>query len=175
VHGIIPLMDTPAAFRPERFSRRGELTAWGLAVLVFAAWIALAARGQTVPSLLQLLAIFLLLAGLAISLTNWIDRHTLLRLETDGVNFENGLRRVHLAWDEIRQVQVFPSNLGDRVRVVGEKTFFSFRKLDEVVLRGQVKGRMGFADGERILQHILEKAHLEQLDRPGFGYYYARK
>jgi hypothetical protein len=168
-------MDLPAVFCPERFSRRGEFTAWGLAILVFAAWIGLSVRGQAAPVLMQALAGFLLLAGLATSLTNWMDRHTELRLETDGVGFANGLRRVRLAWSEIRQVQVFPSNLGDRVRVVGEKSYFSFRKLNEVSLRGQVKGRMGFAEGERILQVILEKAHLERIEKPGFGYYYVRK
>ncbi len=169
-------MNTPATFHPERFSRRGEITAWGLAILAFAAWMALAARGQAVHPLLVALAVFLLLAGLAISLTNWIDRHTVLHLEADGLRFENGLRRVQMRWDEIRQAQVFPSQMGDRVRVVGETTFFSFRKLNEVSLRGQVKGRMGFADGERILQHIVETAGLQPVDRqPGFGYYYARK
>jgi hypothetical protein len=168
-------MDTPAEFRPERFSRRGEATAWGLAILTLVGWIAAAARGQTVPAPYSALTIFLLVAGLAVSLSNWSDRQTVLRLEANGVRFENGLRRVHFTWSEIQKVQVFPSNMGDKVRVSSERTFFAFRLLGEVSLHGQVRGRMGFADGERILRHILQAAGLKRVEQPGEGYYYARE
>src|SRR5512133_1855299 len=126
---IIVHMDLPAEFRPERFSRRGEITAWGLALLAFLAWGWTMTRGFETPAVLKFVALFCVLAGLAISLSNWSDRRTRLRLEPDGVAFENGLRRVRLAWDEIREMRVFPSNLGDQVRVIGEQTFFMFRTL----------------------------------------------
>lgn len=168
-------MDTPAEFRPERFSRRGEFTAWGLVILTFLGWIALSLRGLPVPGLYIILAIFLLVAGLAISLSNWSDRHTRLILESDGVRFENGLRRVHLTWGEIHKIQVFSSNLGDLIRVNSAQTFFNFRLLGEVSLRGQVRGRLGFAAGEQILQHILQAANLKRIDQPGEAYYYARE
>lgn len=168
-------MDIPVQFRPERFSRRGEITAWALAILALIGWIALITRGLPVPALYIALALFLLVAGVATSLSNWSDRHTLIRLETGAVSFENGLRRVRLTWDEIRKVQIFNSNLGDQVRVSGERTFFTFRLLGEVSLHGQVRGRMGFADGDRILQHILQATGLKRVERPGQGYYYARE
>jgi hypothetical protein len=44
-----------------------------------------------------------------------------------------------------------------------------------VSLRGQVRGRMGFAEGERILGHILKATGLKRVEQPGEGYYYARK
>jgi hypothetical protein len=168
-------MDTPAEFRTERFSRRGEITAWGLGILSLLGWISLLTRGLPVPFLYALLTIFLLVSGLAVSVSNWSDRHTLIRLEAGGVHFENGLRRVHLAWEEIQKVMIFPSNLGKQVRVSSERTFFTFRLFSEVALRGQVRGRVGFADGELILNHILEKAKLNKIEQPGKGYYYARE
>jgi hypothetical protein len=168
-------MDTPAEFHTEQFSRRGEWTAWGLGILSLAGWIALSARSLSVPVLFILLTIFLLLAGMAISLSNWSDRHTRIRLEQDSLKFENGLRHVHLKWDEIQKVQIFTSNLGDQVRVSGERSFFSFRLLGEVSLRGKVRGRVGFADGNVILSYILEKANLTRVEQPGQGYYYARE
>jgi hypothetical protein len=61
------------------------------------------------------------------------------------------------------------------VRISGAQTFFSFRLLGEVSLRGQVRGRMGFADGERILRHILQTTGLKRFEKPGEGYYYARE
>jgi len=169
------MIQTPAEIRPETFSRRGEITAWVLAILALVSWFALQVRGYPVPVFFIILTLFLLVASLAISLSNWSDRHTLLRLEADGIHFENGLRRVYLAWNEIQKVQIFPSNLGDRVRISGTQTFFSFRLLGEVSLRGQVRGRMGFADGERILRHILQTTGLKRFEKPGEGYYYARE
>lgn len=162
-------------FRPEQFSRRGEITAWSLAILALLGWVSLIARGMQVPVLYGILAAFLILAGLAISLSNWSDRHTVLRLDDNGVNFENGLRRVRISWIEIQKAEIFTSNLGDRVRVSGAQKFFSFRLLGEVSLSGQVRGRMGFSDGERILAHIIKAARLKRVDQPGAGYYYTRE
>lgn len=168
-------METPAEFRTERFSRRGEATAWGLGIVSLLGWLALSARGLPVPPLYAFLTIFMLLAGLAISASNWSDRRTLIRLEADGVHFENGLRRVHMAWGEIQKVQIFSSNLGKQVRVSSDRSFFTFRMFSEVTLRGKVRGRVGFADGELILNTILEKAKLTKVEEPGKGYYYARE
>jgi hypothetical protein len=47
--------------------------------------------------------------------------------------------------------------------------------LGEVSLRGQVRGRVGFADGDLILSYILDKARLTRIEQPGNGYYYARE
>lgn len=164
-----------AEFRPELLSRRGEFVAWGLSLVLAAAWLVLLVLGQPVFWGLPLLLAFISLAALGISLGNWMDRHTLIRLHTSGVEFENGLRHARLAWNEIRQVQVFPSGWGDKVRVVGEQVHFSFRTLGEVKLQGEVKGHMGFTEGQKVLQHILEKANLKQIEQSGSGYYYARE
>jgi hypothetical protein len=168
-------METPSEFRTERFSRRGELTAWLLGIVSLLGWIALLARGLPVPLLYAFLTIFMLLSGVAISVSNWSDRRTLICLDADGVRFENGLRHVHMAWDEIQKVQIFSSNLGKQVRVSSERSFFTFRLFSEVALRGKVRGRVGFAQGELILSTILEKTKLNKIEEPGKGYYYARE
>jgi hypothetical protein len=120
-----------------------------------------------------------LFSALSISLGNWMDRQTLLRLVSGGVEFTNGVRNTRMQWDEIRQVQVFPSRWGKKVRVIGEHAYFTFRTLGEVSVQGDIKGRMGFAAGETILAHILSSAQLKAVSRPGGmndgGYYYARE
>lgn len=178
-------MELPADFHPERFSRRGEFTAWLLTALAFGGWAVILWRGGQASLPYAFLSLFVLLAALAISLTNWMDRRTTLHLDADGVLFENGLRRVRLGWQEIQQVQVYPSRLGRQVRVYGKQTFFSFRTLGEVSLRGEVRSRMGFAEGERILSHILEHSGLQRVETrrandgrsfvPPEMEYYARK
>lgn len=162
-------------FRPELLPRRGEFIAWSMTLLALATWALLLVLAAPVHPAFKLLAVLLLLSALAISLGNWIDRRTFIRLESDGVHFENGLRRARLRWGEIRQVQVFPSTWGKKVRVLGPQSHFDFRTLGEVKVKDQVKGRMGFADGELILQTILERAALKEVEQPGDGYYYARE
>jgi len=168
-------MEIPAEFRPERFSRRGEITAWGLAILSLLGWIGFSMRGIPIPLFFSALTIFIVIAALATSLSNWSDSHTLLRLEDTGVDFENGLRRVYLTWGEIQKVQIFASHMGDQVRVSGAQTFFIFRLLGEVSLRGQVRGRVGFGEGERILNYILQETNLKRVELPDNQYYYVRE
>ena len=50
----------------------------------------------------------------------------------------------------------------------------------EVKLHGDIKGRVGFVAGERILAHILDRSLLQKTGPPNpalpsSGYYYARK
>jgi hypothetical protein len=167
-------------FRPELVSRRGELVAWGSALLVGGAWLALARSGQGVNPMVPILAVPLFLAALSISLGNWMERNTLLRLDREGVSFQNGLRNVALKWNEIHQVQVVPAQWSRKVRVVGEKGHFSFHTLGEVKVGGELKGRVGFAAGEIILKHILDRSGLREVAHPnagrqGAGYYYTRE
>ena len=164
-------------FRPELTSRRGELIAWGSTLLVGAGWAALIVTDNRVPGSVPFLGVLLLLAALSISLGNWMDRQTRLQLGPQGIAFQNGLRKVHLKWDEIRQVQVYQGRLGQRVSVIGPNSHFEFHTLGELKVQGEVKGRMGFAEGERILHQILDAAGLvpkpdSQSTDP---YYYVRK
>ena len=162
-------------YRPELLSRRGEYVAWGIALIAISAWLILHLTNTLVFGSLTFLAVLLALSGVAISLGNWMDRRTVLRLDPEGVWFDNGLRQVLMHWSEIRQVQVSPSAWGKKVHVIGEKSHFGFRMLGEVMLQGEVKGRMGFEKGEEILGHILEGTRLKQVPGPENGSYYARK
>ena len=46
--------------------------------------------------------------------------------------------------------------------------------LGEVKYRGEIKGRVGFVEGESILQEILESSGLQENDQNENGRYYAR-
>jgi hypothetical protein len=160
-------------FRPELIPRRGEWIAWASTLIVIAIWFALG-RIREVNPVLPIFAISLLLAALSISLGNWMDRHTYIRLEARGITFVNGLRHVHLQWAQVEQVRVFPSNWGDKIEVLADSAHFAFRTLHVVNARGKNLGRMGFAAGEQILEYIRECSHLEASHPQDRGYYYAR-
>ena len=132
-------------------------------------------NARPVHTAMPILATFLLLAGLSISLGNWMDRKTRLRLDETGVSFQNGLRNVHLGWDEIEQVSIFHARWGKKVQVFGNKAFFEFRTLGEVKYQGELKARLGFEKGEDILRQIIISADLQPGEQRGEGYYYARK
>jgi hypothetical protein len=149
-------------YRPILLPRRGELIAWVCALMCAAAWLLLVQAKSPVFFGLKLLAVLLVLIAGAISLGNWMDRRTLLKIDTHGIAFENGLRKVALGWQDIRQVEVITSTLGDKVRVLGETAHFDFRTLAEVRMDGVVKGRMGFQDGEQIVKEIVRRASLRE-------------
>lgn len=162
-------------FDPELLPRRGELFAWICAVLAGLGWLTLALVAHRVTLAVPLLTAALFLAALVISLSNWVDRSTKIRMDENGIGFRNGLRNVSLAWSEIREVRVYPSQWGKKVYVIGEKEGFSFRTLAEVRLRGELKGRFGFAQGDEILRSIVLNSGLEVQDQPGGGYVYSRR
>jgi hypothetical protein len=162
-------------YHPELLSRKGEATAWLSTAFVVAGWLILSFSGNPVTRAIPFLAIVLLICALGISLGNWMDRRTRIQIDQDGIHFENGVRDARLTWQEIQQVQVFPSNWGKKVRLIGPSAHFDFRTLGEVKVRGELKGKMGFTEGELILKHILERANLTLVNQSGNGYYYARK
>ena len=71
-------------FRPELLSRRGEWTAWAL-TLAASVGMWLLNRNGYVPAWAWIFFAFLLFSGLSISLGNWLDRTTFIRIEEDGV------------------------------------------------------------------------------------------
>src|SRR3989304_2748069 len=134
-------------FRPELISRRGELIAWGSALLVCGAWFVLGKSAGHASLLVPLLAIPLLIAAFSISLGNWMDRHTVLRLDAEGVRFSNGLRHVRLKWDQIQQVRGLPAPWGKKGQGFGGQVYFGFFTLGRVKAQGGGLGRPGSAEG----------------------------
>ena len=161
-------------FRPELLSRRGETLAWLTALLSFSAWSILSFTGRPVRSVVPFMSFFFLFAAASISLGNWVDRSTVLRLDENGVGFRNGLRKVYLSWSQIIQIQVFGSKWGRKVRVLGKESHFDFRTLGELTMGGEVKGRMGFLQGEQILRQMLASSGLKEVEHSDNNVYYAR-
>jgi hypothetical protein len=166
-------------YRPELASRRGEWIAWGCALLCGAAWLILLWSSQPISLILPILTGFLLLVALSISLGNWVDRHTVLRLDSEGVAFENGLRRVSLKWDEIQQVRVVPAQWSEKVQVFGPRSYFAFHTLGQVKFQGETRGQVGFKAGKHILETIIACSHLSsrplESAKGPVGSYYGRE
>jgi hypothetical protein len=162
-------------YRPELIPRRGEAIAWIGVLLTGVTWAVLAISGRQVVIMIPVLFILLVFSAFIISLGNWMDRKTEIRMNDAEVEYRNGLRQVHLRWMEIWEVRVLPGKWGKKVQVYGDSSYFAFHTLGEVRLRENVKGRMGFEQGEEILRQLVLRSGLQIVEQQGDGYYYARQ
>ncbi len=148
--------------------------------MVNGTWILLIFFGQSLSFWLLILGIPLILIAAGMSLGNWMDRHTVLKLDSESIFFSNGLRHVQLKWQEIQEVRVLPAQWGKKVQVFSERSYFGFHTLGEVRANGKVVGRTGFVGGERVLEQILDRAVLSDVKQVEVGgeqegYYYSRE
>ena len=167
-------------YSPELVSRRSELIAWGSATLVNGTWVMLILLDQRLSFWLPILGIPLILIASGMSLGNWMDRHTILKIDLEGIFFSNGLRKVQLKWREIREVRVLPAQWGKKVQVFGERSYFGFHTLGEIRANGKVLGRTGFVSGDQVLEKILARTALIEVKKVEVGgqqeaYYYSRE
>jgi len=167
-------METAQIFRPETISRQGERNAWILTGFALIVELVMVWRFSRPLGWITLLAVFLLVSAIFISLSNWVDRKTVLILNPGGVEFHSKLRNAQLSWDQVEKVSVIKDRWGQRVHVSGAKTHFNFRMLSEVELRGKIGGKMGFPDGETILKEIINTSGLSLTENKGHDRYYAR-
>jgi hypothetical protein len=180
---IIYFMDSEQdvkEYRPELIPRRGEAIAWLGTLMVVGTWVILILIGNRVSFWLPILGVPLALVAIGISLGNWMDRRTILKVSSLGINFRNGLRWVEIGWNDIREVRVLPAQWGKKVQVFSEGSYFGFHTLGEVSAHGKSLGRTGFKEGEQILKMILDQADLKLVQQVDVGntqegYYYARE
>lgn len=161
-------------FRPELLPREGERNAWLFALLAGFALGLLHQQG-VVPVFSWIFVIFLLFSALSISLGNWMDRSTELRLDADGLSFGNGLRRVQLSWLDIEEVRIVPARWGEQIQVFGERgAYFRFNTLGELQFKGEHRTKVGFAQGHEILKEILTACELTTKHKTDQYTYYSR-
>jgi hypothetical protein len=160
-------------FQPQLLPRQGEINAWILAFIASLALALLQMQG-VVPIWSWILVLFLFFSAFSISLGNWMDRRTVLRLAEAGIFFENGLRRVQLAWSDIHEVRILPARWGQRVQVLGKEAHFEFSTAAEVKFQGEIKGRVGFLQDKKILEVLLQASSLTHHQKTEKYVYYSR-
>jgi hypothetical protein len=146
-------------YTPELLPRQGELTAWGLAVAA-ACGLFFLSRQESLPFWAWFLFAILAFSAMSISLGNWMDRKTMLRIDERGVDFENGLRKTRMDWDNILEIRTAPARWGTSVEVISNHNHFAFTTLGEMKFQGQVRSKTGFPAGKEILDELLCSAGL---------------
>jgi hypothetical protein len=159
-------MSEPQTYKPQLLPRQGELTAWALTFLAALGLYFLSLRSP-LPTWAWFFFLLLAFSAASLSLGNWMDRKTFIRLEAGGVLFENGLRKTRLTWAGIEEVRTAPARWGTSVQVLGRQAHFSFSTLGEMRFQGQTRGQTGFAEGQLILDEILRRAGLTKATQSG--------
>jgi hypothetical protein len=164
-------MLTTREFRPELLPRRGELLAWLAGISLLVGLFLGTNRWGALPFIYWAFAGLIVFSAMSISLGNWMDRRSIIRMGADGIAFENGLRSVRLTWPEVQNVAVIPTRLGKRVQIQGAQSHFTFKTMSESTLAGQ-QMRTGFADGQEILEMVLKECGLQlKAEKDGMVYY----
>lgn len=130
-------------------------------------------RWGEIPFVFWLFAGLLLFSAFSISLGNWMDRRSLIRLDADGIAFENGVRSVRLTWPEVQNVAIVQTRLGKRVQVQSAQSHFTFKTMGESTIGAQ-QFRTGFADGQEILDTVLKNCDMKVTAEKDGMVYYAR-
>lgn len=138
-------------------------------------WLVFRLTPWDLPFTVNVLVIFTLSAAALISFSNWVERRTLLALSSQGVRFENGLRKVRLDWKDIAEVRLRPAMWGKHVQVRGKGTRFDFYTLGEVRYKGAVQAKTGFAQGEEIVRQIVLNSGLRIAEQLGEEVVYTRR
>jgi len=159
-------MSEDKTYTPELLPRQGELNAWMLAAAASLGLYFLSLRSPVPYWAWFLLGLFLV-SALSISLGNWMDRKTYIRLSENGVAYENGLRKASMTWAQISQVRTMPARWGTSVQVIGEQNRFAFTTLGEMRFQGQVRSKTGFDFGQEIMDEIIRMAGLSTTRRDG--------
>lgn len=149
-------------FQPWVGQRRAEALAWASCLLIGVFLGFLNMRGEPLPCMgLGLFALFLA-GAMLVSFSNWIDRHTRIRIDADQVEFRSPLRKVAIAWESLESLTAVRAASGWRILVAGAEEYFQFRT--ESILGQGTRAAMavGIQGGVRLARLICSKAGLGQ-------------
>ncbi len=168
-------LSTPQTYKPVVNSRRPEFTAWLLAIILVIVNLTFPASGLFRSGGL-ILTIFFLFSSVILSIGNWMSQKTKLRLDEDGIWFDNGVRETSFAWKNIVRLEVYPGRFNDKIIVVSETGKINFDIVEEQNVNGKKFTASGFMDGEEILDIILGRTELiDGIKHQAQGYYYYSK
>jgi hypothetical protein len=154
----------PGLYKPVPPSPSGLRMAWGLFGISLLAGLYMLFYITELPILFWLASALLLLVALAITLSHWLEGHTIIRLKVEGVQYESPLRNVEFAWSDIEELWCGKIRGGWRYMISGKDAAFRFQSL--VVIRSGPgrEVRTGFSEGPKIAKMVYQSAGLIELD-----------
>jgi hypothetical protein len=151
---------TERTFSPAAVDRRGEGVGWLLTAGLAAGLAVIFWRSGGVPWLGLVLLVILIGLSSLVSLGNWLESNTTIRLDVAGIEERQPLHSVALRWDEILELWAWPASRGWRILVRGTGGQILFRTGERLVSARGPELRLGFPQGEQLAARVRNAAQL---------------
>ena len=155
------------SYRLITLNRSGERIAWLLVLTLGILDAVLLARLGTISLVALIFTTLVLLAALASSFSNWMERNTKITVSESGLVYQTPLRRLEMMWGEIDSLRLTRRGAGWYVMVVGDQSVFTFQTPTSI--RGPFgrEEKTGIESGDQLAAMITGQADLLEPELEG--------
>ncbi|TEU01058.1 MAG: hypothetical protein E3J30_01400 [Anaerolineales bacterium] len=160
-------VDAKKTYRLITLNRSGERVAWLLVLTLVILDAALLSRLGSISLTALIFTILFLLAALASSFSNWLDRNTKITVSESDLVHQTPIRRVAMMWRDVDSLRLTRRGAGWYVMVVGDQRVFTFQTPTSI--KGPIgrEARTGIENGEQLAAIIARQADLVELELEG--------
>ena len=154
-------------YRLITLNRSGEWIAWLLVLTLGVMDVVLLSRVGTISLVALIFTTLFLLAALASSFSNWMERNTKITVSESGLGYQAPLRRLEMMWGEIDSLRLTRRGAGWYVMVVGDQSVFTFQTPTSI--RGPFgrEEKTGIESGDQLAAMITGQADLLEPELEG--------
>ena len=159
--------DAKKTYRLIALNRSGERVAWLLVLTLGILDAVLLSRLGTLSLNALVFSILFLLAALASSFSNWLERKTKITVSESGLVYQTPLRRLEMIWGEIDSLRLTRRGAGWYVMIVGDQGVFAFQTPTSIKGSFGREAKTGIESGEQLAAMIARKADLLEPELEG--------
>jgi len=159
--------DAKKTYRIITLNRSGERVAWLLVLTLGILDAVLLSRVGNISLVALIFTILFLLAALASSFSNWLERNTVITVSESGLVYQTPLRRLEMMWGEIDSLRLTRRGAGWYVMVVGDQGVFTFQTPTSIKGSFGREVKTGIEDGEQLAARITGQADLLEPELEG--------
>lgn len=152
--------DAKKIYRLITLNRSGERIAWLLVLTLGILDAVLLSRLGTLSLAALIFTILFLLAALASSFSNWLERNTVITVSESSLVYQTPLRRLEMMWGEIDYLRLTRRGAGWYVMVVGDQGVFTFQTPTSIKGSFGREAKTGIESGEQLAATIARQADL---------------
>lgn len=154
-------------YRLITLNRSGERVAWLLVLILGILDAVLLSRVGTISFVALLFTTLFLLAALASSFSNWLERNTKITVSESGLVYQTPLRRLEMMWGEIDSLRLTRRGAGWYVMVIGDQGVFTFQTPTSIKGSFGREAKTGIESGEQLAAMIAGQADLLEPELEG--------
>ena len=154
-------------YRLITLNRSGERVAWLLVLTLVILDAALFSRLGSISWTALIFTIIFLLAALASSFSNWLERNTKISVSESDLVHQTPIRRVEITWREIDSLRLTRRGAGWYGIVVGDQRVITFQTPTTIKGPFGREARTGVESGEQLAAMIARQANLVELELEG--------